>query len=171
MHLPIKKTVATLFLSAVCITAMAQQTVKGTVTDRQGNPVIGASVTVNGKAIAVTDINGKFVLSSVKPSSKVELSYLGYKTTTLSVGNKSQLNVVMEEDSQSLNEVVVVGYGTMKRTDLTGSVASIDTKKLNEKGAISVLENLQGSVPGVNITKSSGRAASGMNIEILYLMK
>lgn len=166
MHLPIKKTVATLFLSAVCIIAMAQQTVKGTVTDRQGNPVIGASVTVNGKAIAVTDINGKFVLSSVKPSSKVELSYLGYKTTTLSVGNKSQLNVVMEEDSQSLNEVVVVGYGTMKRTDLTGSVASIDTKKLNEKGAISVLENLQGSVPGVNITKSSGRAASGMNIEI-----
>lgn len=166
MHLSIKKTVTMLLLSATCMVAMAQQTVKGTVTDKQGAPVIGASVIVNGKAVAITDVDGNFTLPSADPSQKIELSYLGYKNQVVSIGNKSQLNIVMEEDSQSLNEVVVVGYGTMRKTDLTGSVGSVDNAKLNEKGAASVLENLQGSVPGVSITKSSGRTGGSMNIEI-----
>ncbi|MBR2035516.1 MAG: TonB-dependent receptor plug domain-containing protein, partial [Prevotella sp.] len=166
MHLFIKKTVMLMLLSAATMAAMAQQTVKGTVTDKQGVPVIGASVTVNGKAVCVTDAEGRFTLPAAEPSQKIELSYLGYKSQTVSIGSKSQISIVLEEDSQALNEVVVVGYGTMRKIDLTGSVGSVNNSKLNEKGAASVLENLQGSVPGVNITKSSGRTGGGMNIEI-----
>ena len=166
MHLLKKRIVTVLLLSVVTLAAMAQQTVKGTVTDPQGEPIIGVSVSVDGKAVAVTDYEGHFTLSAVKPSSKVELSYLGYKTHTVQIGRQRELNVQMEEDSHSLNEVVVVGYGTMRKSDLTGSVASVGNEKLNEKGAASVLGNLQGAVAGVNITQSSGRTGGSMNIEI-----
>lgn len=161
-----KRFLTAALLSTAGIVAMAQQTVRGTVTDGSGNPLIGVSVSVNGKPVAVTDFDGHFTVPSATPSTKVELSYLGYKNQTLTIGQRSQLSITMEEDAQSLNEVVVVGYGTLRKADLTGSVGSVGTEKLNEKGAPSVLESLQGSVAGVNITKSSGRAGGSMNIEI-----
>lgn len=166
MHQQIKRMITASLLFASCLVVFAQQTVRGTVKDASGNPMIGVSVSANGKPVAVTDLDGQFQISGASSSTKVGFSFLGYKNQTVSVGNKKQINVVLEEDNTSLNEVVVVGYGKMRKADLTGSVGSIGTEKLNEKGAPSVLENLQGSVPGVSITKSSGRAAGGFNIEI-----
>ena len=161
-----KRIVTVLLVSASSLLAMAQQTVKGTVTDPQGDPMIGVTVSVDGKAVTVTDIDGNFTLPQASPSSQVEISYLGYRSQTIKIGNQRQLNVQLEEDSHSLNEVVVVGYGTMRKSDLTGSVSSVGNEKLNEKGAPSILGGLQGSVPGVNITQSTGRTGSSMNIEI-----
>lgn len=166
MHPSIKRLITAGLLSTACLMAVAQQTVKGTVKDSNGEPLIGVSVFANGKPVAVTDADGQFTLKSAQPSTKVEFSYLGYQNQTVTIGKRSQLDIILQDDAHSLNEVVVVGYGTLKKNDLTGSVGSIGTEKLNEKGAPSVLENLQGSVPGVSITKSSGRAGGAMNIEI-----
>ena len=152
-------------LSIFCFVAYAQQTVTGTVKDATGEPMIGVTVLLNGQAAAVTDIDGNFSIKA-EPKDVVKVSYIGYTDQQITVGNKTSLDIVLQEDSQTLNEVVVVGYGTMKKSDLTGSVSSVDTEKLNAKGAASVMGNLQGANPGVNITQSSGRAGSDFNIEI-----
>ena len=152
-------------LSMICFVAYAQQTVTGTVKDATGEPMIGVTVLLNGQAAAVTDIDGNFSIKA-EPKDVVKVSYIGYTDQQITVGNKTSLDIVLQEDSQTLNEVVVVGYGTMKKSDLTGSVSSVDTEKLNAKGAASVMGNLQGANPGVNITQSSGRAGSDFNIEI-----
>ena len=162
----IRKILAACFLSMTCLLALAQQSVKGTVKDSNGEPLIGVSVFVDGKPVTTTDVDGQFTIQSVKPTGKIEFSYVGYESQTVTAGQNTQFDITLRDDSQVLNEVVVVGYGTMKKSDLTGAVGSIGTEKLNEKGAPSILEGLQGSVPGVNITKTAGRAGSGMNIEI-----
>ena len=166
MQLNMKRLMMAGLLSTACLFALAQQTVHGTVKDSNGDPLIGVSVLVNGKPAAVTDMDGRFTLSSAQPSSKVEISYIGYQSQVISIGKKTQLDITLQDDTHALNEVVVVGYGTLRKNDVTGSVGSIGTEKLNEKGAPSVLEGLQGSVPGVNITKSSGRAGGSTSIEI-----
>ncbi|MBP5171961.1 MAG: TonB-dependent receptor [Bacteroidales bacterium] len=161
-----KRIIACLLMFTALTTVMAQQTVRGKVVDAQGEPMIGVSISVDGKTVAVTDMDGQFVLTGTSPASKLELSFLGYKTQTLTLGQRSQLSITMEEDSKAIEEVVVVGYGTLRKNDLTGSVATIGNEKLNAKGAPTILEGLQGAVAGVNITKATGRAASTMNIEI-----
>ncbi len=166
MNLHLKRIITVGLFSSVCLLGMAQQTVQGTVKDSNGNPMIGVTVVVDGKAVAVTDIDGHFMLKAAQPSSKVELSFLGYQNQSFTIGKKTQFDITMQDDAHALNEVVVVGYGTLRKADLTGSVGSIGTEKLNEKGTPSILEGLQGSVAGVNITKASGRAGGSMNIEI-----
>ncbi len=146
--------------------ATAQQTVHGTVKDTNGEPLVGVSVLVNGKPVTVTNAEGQYTLPSAPTTGKVEFSYLGFQNQTASIGKRNQIDIVMQDDAHALNEVVVVGYGTLRKQDLTGAVGSVGTEKLNEKGAPSVLENLQGAVPGVNITKSTGRTGGAMNIEI-----
>ncbi|MCD8290536.1 MAG: TonB-dependent receptor [Prevotella sp.] len=166
MYLLIKRALLLSLMSVICIVASAQTTVTGNVKDASGEPMIGVTVMVDDKVGAITDFDGNFSINDVSHSSKLKISYIGYKDQTVAVGNKTVFNIVLEEDNQSLNEVVVVGYGTMKKTDLTGSVSSVNTDQLNAKGAPNVLENLQGSVPGVSITKSSGRTNGGYDIEI-----
>lgn len=166
MKLSFKRTIIAGLYTVCCLPVVAQQTVHGTVKDSNGDPLIGVSVYVSGKPVTVTDYDGKFTLKSAQPSTKVEFSYLGYQNKTVTIGRNSSLDITLQDDAHALNEVVVVGYGTMKKSDLTGAVSSIGTEKLNEKGAPSVLANLQGSVPGVNITQTSGRAGGSMNIEI-----
>ncbi len=165
MYLQIKRAIMASLLSMICFVAYAQQTVTGTVKDATGEPMIGVTVLLNGQAAAVTDIDGNFSIKA-EPKDVVKVSYIGYTDQQITVGNKTSLDIVLQEDSQTLNEVVVVGYGTMKKSDLTGSVSSVDTEKLNAKGAASVMGNLQGANPGVNITQSSGRAGGDFNIEI-----
>ena len=165
MYLQIKRAIMASLLSMICFVAYAQQAVTGTVKDATGEPMIGVTVLLNGQAAAVTDIDGNFTIKA-EPKDVVKVSYIGYTDQEITVGNKTSLDIVLQEDSQTLNEVVVVGYGTMKKSDLTGSVSSVDTEKLNAKGAASVMGNLQGANPGVNITQSSGRAGSDFNIEI-----
>lgn len=146
--------------------AYAQSTVTGTVKDANGEPLIGVTVMTDGKVGAITDLDGNFSIPNATEQTQLTISYIGYKDQTLQVGNKTRLNIVMQEDNQALDEVVVVGYGTMKKSDLTGSISSVNTQQLNAKGAPSVLENLQGSVAGVNITQTTGRAGNSFDIEI-----
>ena len=165
MYLQIKRAIMASLLSMICFVAYAQQAVTGTVKDATGEPMIGVTVLLNGQAAAVTDIDGNFTIKA-EPKDVVKVSYIGYTDQEITVGNKTSLDIVLQEDSQTLNEVVVVGYGTMKKSDLTGSISSVDTEKLNAKGAASVMGNLQGANPGVNITQTSGRAGGDFNIEI-----
>ena len=116
------------FLFLLCLFplgAMAQSVVKGTVNDEAGEPIIGASVKVQGtKTGAVTDFNGNFSVEASSNSTLV-ISYIGYTTATIKVNGRNNIVVSLSEDSQTLNDVVVIGYGVQKKSDLTGAVASV----------------------------------------------
>lgn len=143
------------------------KSVKGTVVDDMGEPIIGANVLISGTTQGtVTDLDGNYTLNNVPEDAVLRASFIGYENQELAVAGRSVVDFTLKSESTELDDVVVVGYGTMKKTDLTGSVASVSTEKLNAKGATSVMENLQGSVPGVSITQSSGRTNGGFNIEI-----
>ena len=143
-------------------------TVGGIVVDANGEPVIGANVMVKGTNNGtITDIDGKFTLSNAK--GVLVVSFIGYKTQEIQInGNEKNLNIVLREDSELLDEVVVVGYGTMKKESLTGAVTVVDSKAFKEKGGLSSpLEALQGQVAGVMITRSSsapGDESWGLNL-------
>lgn len=127
--------------------------ITGIITDRQGEPIIGASVIVKGTTNGViTDINGKFTLSQMSDNSKLEVRYIGYKPQVLSVKGKSLLNVVLEEDTKVLNEVVVVGYGVQKKSDVTGAMIHVSEKELTTRPVSNALEAMQGKAAGVDIT-------------------
>lgn len=132
--------------------------VKGTVVDTNGEPIIGANITVKEKGTSngtITDINGNFSLSNAKGT--LIISFIGYKTQEIAIkGNETNLKVVLKEDSELLDEVVVVGYGTMKKESLTGAVTVVNEKAFKEKGGLSSpLQALQGQVAGVIITRNS----------------
>ena len=147
------------------IGTVSAQTVTGNVVDETGEAVIGATVMEKGtKNATVTDFDGNFTIK-MEGGNVLTISYIGMQSQDVNVAGKTNVNVVLKEDATTLQDVVVVGYGTMKKQDLTGSVSSVNTEQLNAKGAPSVLGNLQGSNPGVNITQSSGRGGS-YNIEI-----
>ncbi len=141
--------------------------VKGSIVDEAGDPVIGASVLIKGSGKGTaTDLEGNFVLNDVPDDATLQVSYVGYRTLTVSVKGKTALSLTLQEDSESLDEVVVVGYGTMKKSDLTGSVGSVSAEKLVARGATSISDALQGSVPGVSITQKNSRAGGGFDIQI-----
>lgn len=164
----LRKTFIALVALMLAIPAFAQNVdVSGTVVDDQGEPLIGVTVMVAGTSNGTaTDLDGNYALKGVPSKGKIVFSYIGYASQTIDVKGRTTINVKMSEDSKALDELVVVGYGTVKKSDLTGSVGSVGTEALNAKGAPSVLENLQGTTPGVNITKSTGRTNGGINIEI-----
>ncbi|MBR2234862.1 MAG: TonB-dependent receptor [Prevotella sp.] len=143
-----------LLLVFVCsIGASAQSRVTGKVVDANGEPVIGASVMVKGTSNGVvTDLDGNYSISNVPAGASLNISYVGYRTRTVAVDGKSQLNVTMEEDRQLLDEVVVVGYGTQKRSDVTGSMVNIGEEQLNTRPVNNAFEALQGKAAGVDIT-------------------
>ena len=156
---------ALMLVFALMATAMSAQSISGNVKDSFGEAVIGATIMEQGTQNGtVSDFDGNFTLKLQKGGNLV-ISYVGMKTQTLSTAGKSTFSIVLEDDATTLNDVVVVGYGTMKKSDLTGSVSSVNTEQLNAKGAASVLGNLQGSTPGVNIT-TSGRPGETPSIEI-----
>ena len=158
--------IALLLALTMIVGAIQAQTISGHVKDATGEDVIGASVLEQGtKNGTVTDFNGNFTLK-LTGKKAIVISYIGMKTQTVNVAGKTSVEVTLQDDETTLQDVVVVGYGTVKKTDLTGSVSSVNTEQLNAKGAPSVLGNLQGSNPGVNITQSSGRAGGDFNIEI-----
>ena len=166
MKQQVKRASVALLMSLVCFFAFAQKTIHINVKDSSGEPVIGASVLEKGtRNGGVTDFDGNFTIK-LQGNGPLQISYIGMKTQTIKIGNKTSIDVVLEDDATTLSDVVVVGYGTMKKSDLTGAIASVDTEKLNAKGATTVMENLQGSVPGVSITQSSSRAGGGFDIEI-----
>lgn len=163
----LKRVLSTLALGLICLVASAQHTVSGVVKDSQGAPLPGVSVIVEGTTQGtVTDFDGNYTIANVPESANLQASFIGFTTQVIAVGNQTTIDFTLKDETQELGEVVAVGYGTMKKTDITGSIASVSTEKLVSKGATSVMENLQGSVPGVNITQSSGRTNGGFNIEI-----
>lgn len=135
---------------------MQAGTVKGVVVDVTGEPVIGANVMVKGTTNGtITDVDGNFSLSNVKGT--LIVSFIGYKSQEVVVkGTETSLKIVLKEDSELLEEVVVVGYGTMKKESLTGAVTAVDQKAFQGKGSLSSpLQALQGQVAGVMITRGS----------------
>ena len=163
------KTLGLLILMSVFpLVAMAQGsaiTVKGQVTDDQG-PIIGATVREKGtKAVAVTDIDGNYTIK-VNPGATLTFTYLGYQNKEVNVGNKTQVDVVMVSDAQALSEVVVVGYGQMKRSDVTGSVVSVNSEQIERAVPTSIDQVLQGRAAGVQIQANSGTPGANTSIRI-----
>ena len=145
----------------------AEQTKKvtGTVTDGEG-PIIGATVRVKGSTVgAVTDIDGNFSID-VPAGATLEVSYVGYETQTIKVGSQSVINVVLKQDAESLEEVVVVGYGTMKKSDLAGASASMDEKAIKGANITNIDQSFQGRVTGVTAVQTSGAPGSSSSIRV-----
>ena len=133
MNHQIKRATMALLLSVFCFVAYAQKSVTGTVKDATGEPMIGVSILVDGTTIgAVTDFDGNFTIKDVPENGVLKISYIGYKDQKIAVAGKSSFNVTMQEDAAALDEIVVVGYGTMKKKDLTGSVSSVKTDDLQK---------------------------------------
>ena len=134
---------------------MAQGKVSGSVADAAGEPVIGASVVVKGTSNGtVTDYNGNFTIASVPQNANLVISYIGYRTQTVAVSGKGELKIVLEEDKQLLDEIVVVGYGVQRKSDVTGALTRVGEKELNTKPVSNAFEALQGKAAGVDITSS-----------------
>lgn len=137
--------------------------VKGTVLDENGEPLMGVTVRVKGtQRAAITDLDGNFSLSA-KPGETIEVSYLGYVAQTVKAGT-SQMKINMKPDVTGLDDVVVIGYGTVKKRDLTGAVTSMKNEDIVIAPTTNVMEALQGKVSGLDITKTSGEAGAGVNI-------
>ena len=166
MNHQLKKAFMALLMPMMCVAGFAQQSVKGTVKDASGEPMIGVTVAAGKGTGAVTDINGQFTLTNVSPSTTLNISYVGYKPLSIKVGGQSNLSITLEEDNTTLEDVVVIGYGTMKRKDLTGSVASVSGDKLAANPVPNVAQALQGQLPGVSVTSQDGRPGATMSVRI-----
>lgn len=130
-------------------------TVRGTIVDNTGEPIIGASIKVLGTTNGtVTDLDGNFVLNNVLKDATIEVSYIGFLTQRINVSGKSQINVILEEDNKSLDEIVVVGYGVQRKSDVTGATLRVGEKELQSRPVNNVLQALQGKAAGVDITSS-----------------
>ena len=140
--------------------------ITGKVVDVQGEPVIGATVMEKGTTNGIiTDVDGNFTLN-VSPIRKLQVSYVGYQTQEITIGSNRTLRITLKEDSELLDEVVVVGYGTMKKSDLTGAISSVSTETLVRGGNANAIGALQGSVAGVSILKSNNKPGGGYDIKI-----
>ena len=142
-------------------------TVKGQVVDEKGEPVIGANVIVEGTTNGViTDLDGNFSLQC-PVGSTLKASYIGYLTRTVKVsGAMNALKIVLKEDAETLEEVVVVGYGTMKKSDLTGSITSVNAEEMMKRNPVNLGQGLQGAAAGVSVIRSSGAPDGGFSIRI-----
>ncbi len=155
-------------IQAVSIEQSVNQnkTISGHVVDQNGEALIGVSVAQKGTSNGViTDLDGNFTLN-VPANAVLTVSYVGYKKQEIKVGNQQKLSITLESDNKLLDEVVVVGYGVVKKADLTGSVGSVKAENISAKGATSLMESLQGQVAGVNISQSSSRAGDGFSVQI-----
>lgn len=151
------------------ITSMAQNkiTISGVVTDKTGETVIGASVRVKGQESkgSITDINGKYQIVDVASNATLIFSYIGMREQEIAVNGRSTINVKMEEDSQLIDEVVVVGYGSAKKRDLTGSIVTVKADEIASKPSTNPLASIQGKVAGVQVV-NTGRAGQDPEIRV-----
>ena len=153
----------------VMMTASAQEvTVKGIVKDVAGEPIIGANVTVKGTTNGtITDIDGNYSLSGVNPSSVLVFSFIGYKNQEINCEGKREINVTLEEDFQTLEEVVVVGYGSLSKKELSSSIVQVDKNKFQQGAMNNPMELLTGKVAGLNVNNTaSANPNSGSSLQI-----
>lgn len=151
----------------VAVVQQKKNTVTGVVLDPTGMPVIGANIMVKGTTSGtITDMDGKFSLDVDKDATLV-ISYIGFASQEIKVGNQTKLSISLKEDSEALDELVVVGYGTQKKVNLTGSVATVDNKALSERPTTNVSSLLQGQVPGLQVTQNTGQpGAEGTSMQL-----
>lgn len=144
-----------------------KRTVTGRVTDDKKHPVIGASVYIQGnrKSGTITNDTGEFFLKTM-PEDTLVISYLGFEQQYVPVNNQTQINVILNESKKALDEVVVVGYGTQKKVNLTGAITQITSKELEDKPVANATQMLQGIIPNVNITFSTARPGAGGTVNI-----
>lgn len=165
-----RKYLTTLFLMLICVVYITAQeiTVTGKVTDAEtGEALPGVNIVIVGTTQGTTtDANGKFELKVPSANSILEFSYLGYNVERINVEGRKSIDVVLIPELKRLDEIVVVGYGTMKRSDVTGAISSISEQEIAKAKAANALDAIQGKVSGVDMTRSSGRAGSGFNILI-----
>lgn len=142
------------------------KTVTGTVTDVSGEPIIGANIRIKGTTTGtITDIDGNFSIKA-EPQSVIEVSYIGYLTQETVINNQKSIRFLLKEDTKTLDEVVVIGYGVQKKADLTRSVANINTEKLNTQSNANIGQALQGKIAGVDIVSQGGAPGSGTRIMV-----
>ena len=154
--LNLKRGILLALLCAFSLSTIAQNiTVRGSVADESGETLVGVTVQIQGTATGtVTDVDGNFMIPNVPRNAVLEVSYVGMQTEVIHVNGRTLINVVLTEDTEMLEEVVVVGYGTMRRSDLTGAVAVVSAEELSTKPVTNAFEALQGKVAGVDITSA-----------------
>ena len=154
-------------LNTSAIWAQGNREVKGTVTDMKGEPCIGATVGVKGTSyMTVTDLEGNFMLSLPTSMKSFSVSYVGFVSQTVKLTNKNTYPIVLQEDLVKMDEVVVIGYGTSKRGNITGSVASVKSEDLEDHPTENVADLMQGMLAGVEVSTPSGAPGSDINITI-----
>ncbi|MCC8154994.1 MAG: TonB-dependent receptor, partial [Tannerellaceae bacterium] len=149
-------------------TTVSQQnrTITGVITDESGEPIIGANVSVVGTLIGIiTDFNGEFQLE-VPNEGVLRISYIGYATQEIPLTNKTAYNIILREDTELLDEVVVVGYGTMKKSDISGSIVSVNQEEMMKRNPQNIVQGLQGAAAGVMVSKNSGDPSGSATIRI-----
>jgi TonB-dependent SusC/RagA subfamily outer membrane receptor len=148
--------------------SQAQQSkVQGTVSDAQGKPIAGVSITLKGqKAGVVSENNGTYSISLSNSNGTLVFSSIGYSDKEVSINGKTTIDVVLSAKDDNLNEVVVVGYGTQKKKDITGSVGTVNASQIKNLSLTSPEQALQGRVAGVNVTSSSGTPGGAININV-----
>ena len=162
-----KVLLSTLFLMLHMTVVLAQQvTISGQVLDEKSEPLIGATVNIEGTTNAViTDLEGKFTLKAL-PSEKIVISYLGYKPKTVAIGKNRKFNITLDPSVTEMDEIVVVGYGSQRKSDIATAVASVNIKDIAKSSSAQTLQALQGKISGVQIIPTDGSLSSGMTFRI-----
>lgn len=143
------------------------RSVKGHVVDENGEPMIGVTVIIKGvTGGAITDIDGNFTINVPSGKNALELSYTGYKAQSVNISGKNNVNIKMEPDMMGLDDVVVIGYGTMKKRDLTGSVSSVKSDEILKTPTVNVMEAVQGQVAGLDITRTMGELGNHISMTL-----
>ena len=155
----------------VAVVQQKKNTVTGVVLDPTGMPVIGANIMVKGTTSGtITDMDGKFSLDVDKDATLV-ISYIGFASQEIKVGNQTKLSIALKEDSEALEELVVVGYGTQKKVNLTGAVSQVTSKVLENRPITNLSQGLQGTIPNLNVTFDGGNPNSEATLNILFIVR
>lgn len=157
----------TFALMASTLANAQTRTITGTVTDMSGEKVIGATISIPGTSNGtLSDINGKYSIDVPKDVKTLQFSFIGNETITETIGSRSVIDVVMSQSAQELDMLVVVGYGTVKKRDLTGAVSSLKPTEILKSATSNPLQSMQGKVAGIDVMKSSGESGSGVTVNL-----
>lgn len=162
----LKRASTALLLSVICVIVFAQKTITGVVKDASGEPMIGVSVVASNTNGTVTDLDGKFVLHKVSPNAMLKVSYIGYVSQQVKVGGQTQLTIVLKEDANNLDELVVIGYGVVRKRDLTGAVSQVKAADIQNVAGANAMQAMQARIPGMDLQQNDGQAGSGVSINL-----
>lgn len=155
-----------ILLCCSSLESLAQSLIKGLVKDQTGEPIIGATVRVAGTNTGtVSDLDGNFSIEAA-PNAKLQVSYVGYESQTVAIAGKRFVTIVLKDDSKTLNDVVVIGYGTMKKSDISGSVATVDKDAVMKRVPTNIGQALQGAAAGVLVSQQDGTPDGNSAIRI-----